>query len=290
MPLKQSTLAAGSVRFPYTDMDKQTALLEAFSKDTGKLQHLLLYGPPGSGKTTFARSLVEAIWGKQFLFSGALFLNASDERSLDSIRAKVYPFFNSRFSVFEDAKKPRFLVLDESETLTDQAQLAIRPILDYSPQSMCVIFLCNSLSRVHISLRSRFLRIRFEPLNQTILLKRLQDYSGTASIPSEFDRLVHRSDLRYFLQQPEKSRQDSQLLYNILQRKPLEKINIRQIYQILIFSAESFGLLTIPFIQTVLQRSSPNLLRLQNLQQQRETLEKTLDEFHLLLESEFQKK
>jgi len=283
--LRKSTLAA--------HMDKQTALLEAFSKDTGKLQHLLLYGPPGSGKTTFARSLVEAIWGKQFLFSGALFLNASDERSLDSIRAKVYPFFNSRFSVFEDAKKPRFLVLDESETLTDQAQLAIRPILDYSPQSMCVIFLCNSLSRVHISLRSRFLRIRFEPLNQTILLKRLQDYSGTninASIPSEFDRLVHRSDLRYFLQQPEKSRQDSQLLYNILQRKPLEKINIRQIYQILIFSAESFGLLTIPFIQTVLQRSSPNLLRLQNLQQQRETLEKTLDEFHLLLESEFQKK
>jgi DNA polymerase III delta prime subunit len=187
-------------------MDKQNALLEAFSTDTNKLQHLLLYGPPGSGKTTFARSLVESIWGKQFLFSGALFLNASDERSLDSIRAKVYPFFNNRFTIFDNVKKPRFLVLDESETLTDQAQLAIRPILDYSPQSMCVIFLCNSLSRVHISLRSRFLRIRFEPLSQDILLKRLNDYSNEKIIeePAEFDRIVHRSDLRYFLQKPEK--------------------------------------------------------------------------------------
>ena len=264
------------------------ALLEAFSKDTGKLQHLLLYGPPGSGKTTFARSLVEAIWGKQFLFSGALFLNASDERSLDSIRAKVYPFFNSRFSVFEDAKKPRFLVLDESETLTDQAQLAIRPILDYSSQSMCVIFLCNSLSRVHISLRSRFLRIRFEPLNQNILLKRFNNYSNEKVIeePAEFDRIVHRSDLRYFLQKPEKVNEDAQLLFNILHKKPIENRNIRQIYQILIIAAESLNILTLHFLKIVLERSSPNLLRLQNQVHQKEMLEKTFSDFHSLLELE----
>ena len=267
-------------------MDKQNALLNAFTQDTSKLQHLLLYGPPGSGKTTFARSLVEKIWGKQYLFSGALFLNASDERSLDSIRAKVYPFFNSRFSIFEDVKKPRFLVLDESETLTDQAQLAIRPILDYSPQSMCVIFLCNSLSRVHVSLRSRFLRLRFEPLCQNILLKRLTDYSNKEAIqePSEFDRLVHRSDLRYFLQQPEKSSQEAQLLFAILHRLPIENRNIRQVYQILVFAAEILGILTLDFMKIVLDRSSPNLLRVQNLAEQRGSLNKTLGDFHELLE------
>lgn len=266
-------------------MDKQNALLDAFSKDTNKLQHLLLYGPPGSGKTTFARSLVEAVWGKQFLFSGALFLNASDERSLDSIRAKVYPFFNSRFSIFEDVNKPRFLVLDESETLTDQAQLAIRPILDYSPQSMCVIFLCNSLSRVHVSLRSRFLRIRFEPLHPDILNQRLTTYGGTIKQPAGFDRLVHRSDLRYFLQQPEKSQQDAELLWNILHRKPIVGKNIRQVYQILILAAEQLGVLTLDFIRLVLERSSPNLLRIQTSCQQQETLDKTLDDFHVLLEA-----
>lgn len=271
-------------------MDKQHALLEAFSKDTNKLQHLLLYGPPGSGKTTFARSLVESIWGSQFLFSGALFLNASDERSLDSIRAKVYPFFNSRFSIFEDHNKPRFLVLDESETLTDQAQLAIRPILDYSPQSMCVIFLCNSLSRVHVGLRSRFLRIRFEPLHPDILSQRLNSYGGGGGVPAGFDRLVHRSDLRYFLQQPEKSQHDAELLWKILHRKPLDGRNIRQIYQILLLAAEQLGILTLDFIKLVLERSSPNLLRIQTSKQQADMLDKTLDDFHGLLEQDESKK
>ncbi len=89
-------------------------------------------------------------------------LNAADERSLDAIRAKIIPFVATDWRDPSD-KRPRFLVLDECETLTDSAQLALRPFLDNSPQNICIIFICNSLSRVQMSLRSRCLRVRFDP-------------------------------------------------------------------------------------------------------------------------------
>lgn len=127
------------------------------------LQHLLLYGPPGSGKTSTVEWLLNKIWGDSHMkVQTCRILNAADERSLDAIRAKIIPFVSTDWRDPTDMR-PRFLVLDECETLTDSAQLALRPFLDNSPQNICIIFICNSLSRVQSSLRSRCLRIRFDP-------------------------------------------------------------------------------------------------------------------------------
>ncbi len=134
-----------------------------FAEHPEELQHLLLYGPPGSGKTSTVEWLLEQIWGGTHMkIQTCRFLNAADERSLDAIRAKIIPFVNADWRDPGD-QRPRFLVLDECETLTESAQLALRPFLDNSPQDLCIIFICNSLSRVQISLRSRCLRVRFDP-------------------------------------------------------------------------------------------------------------------------------
>ena len=138
-------------------------IFSLFAKNSHTLQHLLLYGPPGSGKTTTVEWLLEQIWGSSNMkVQTCRILNAADERSLDAIRAKIIPFVNTDWREPGD-KRPRFLVLDECETLTESAQLALRPFLDKSPQDVCIIFICNSLSRVQLSLRTRCLRIRFDP-------------------------------------------------------------------------------------------------------------------------------
>jgi hypothetical protein len=140
-----------------------------FAQHPQELQHLLLYGPPGSGKTSTVEWLLENIWrGSHMKVQTCRFLNAADERSLDAIRAKIIPFVNADWREPGD-KRPRFLVLDECETLTESAQLALRPFLDNSPQDLCIIFICNSLSRVQVSLRSRCLRVRFDPPSNTSL-------------------------------------------------------------------------------------------------------------------------
>lgn len=125
------------------------------------IQHLLLYGPPGSGKTTTVQWFLNKIWGNRQIQTCRV-MNAADERSLDAIRAKLVPFISTDWRMRGETS-PRFLVLDECETLTESAQLALRPFLDRSPQDICIIFICNSLSRVHASLRTRCLRVRFDP-------------------------------------------------------------------------------------------------------------------------------
>jgi len=135
-----------------------------FLKNPKTLQHLLLFGPPGSGKTTSANWLVEKIWENRKSLM-CISMNAADERSLESIRQKVFPFLRVDWrNEKEDA--PRFLILDECETLTEAAQLSLQTILNYNPKDICVILICNSQSRIHPKLRQRLLKIRYDPPNR----------------------------------------------------------------------------------------------------------------------------
>jgi DNA polymerase III delta prime subunit len=135
-----------------------------FLKDPQTLQHLLLFGPPGSGKTTSAGWLVEQIWGNRKSLM-CISMNAADERSLESIRQKVFPFLRVDWRV-ETEHAPRFLILDECETLTEAAQLSLQTILNTNPRDICVILICNSQSRIHPKLRQRLLKIRYDPPNR----------------------------------------------------------------------------------------------------------------------------
>jgi len=135
-----------------------------FLKDPHTLQHLLLFGPPGSGKTTSAAFLVEKIWGNRKSLM-CISMNAADERSLESIRQKVFPFLRVDWRT-ETESAPRFLILDECETLTEAAQLSLQTILNCNPKDICVILICNSQSRIHPKLRQRLLKIRYDPPNR----------------------------------------------------------------------------------------------------------------------------
>jgi len=135
-----------------------------FSKNPTTLQHLLLFGPPGSGKTTSAAWLVEQIWENRKSLM-CISMNAADERSLESIRQKVFPFLRVDWRTDKETA-PRFLILDECETLTEAAQLSLQTMLNIEPTDICVILICNSQSRIHPKLRQRLLKIRYDPPNR----------------------------------------------------------------------------------------------------------------------------
>lgn len=135
-----------------------------FLTNPQSLQHLLLFGPPGSGKTTSANWLMDQIWGNRKSLM-CISMNAADERSLESIRQKVFPFLRVDWRTDKETA-PRFLVLDECETLTEAAQLSLQTILNTDPKDICVILICNSQSRIHPKLRQRLLKIRYDPPNR----------------------------------------------------------------------------------------------------------------------------
>ena len=175
-----------------------------FAANTNTLQHLLLYGPPGTGKTTTIEWLLDKVWGESHMKQQTCrIMNASDERSLDSIRSKIIPFVQTDWRVPGDTR-PRFLVLDECETLTESAQLALRPFLDNDPRDICIIFICNSLSRIQLSLRSRCLRIRFDPphsntLQNAIIRGDLRGPRFERNDVAQFLHFIHTGETIYTL-------------------------------------------------------------------------------------------
>lgn len=264
-------------------------LLENFVKSPETLSHLLFVGPPGSGKTTTANAFVEAMYGKRKHYTGrALFLNSSDERSLESVRSKVYPFASSQISnIFEGLggpKLPKIIIFDEAETLTEQAQTALRPLLDKPASEILIFFLCNSVSKIHPSILHRFLRITFETPSAdqfkdrlkpimainypTWKEKQIQEY--VSNIPN-VDIVFRRGDIRFFLLQLSKSKESQELYDTTLNgstkdlRTLLESRVMNSMYSELIaqflFLFYSLGVLEVTDIKNVFSFGECDLLR-----------------------------
>ncbi len=125
--------------------------------------HLLFAGPPGTGKTTAAMALTKDVFGQEFR-QNLLEMNASDERKLESIRTKVKQF--ARTSPYGGASF-KIIFLDEADALTNDAQGALRRIMEQYAETCRFILSCNYSSKIIEPIQSRCAVFRFRPLSDS---------------------------------------------------------------------------------------------------------------------------
>jgi DNA polymerase III delta prime subunit len=118
----------------------------------GKVTNLLLSGPPGSGKTTVAKALCEEL-GYDYLF-----INASLQRGIDVIREDI---INHASTVSIDGSR-KFIILDEADNLTGDAQDALRGCIEQFAKTCGFILTCNFKNKLKDPLHSRFSHIDFK--------------------------------------------------------------------------------------------------------------------------------
>ena len=125
--------------------------------------NLLFYGPPGTGKTTTIINLINEYQKKinEVNTATVIHLNASDERGIDIIRNQIYQFVRSK-NMFE--KGVKFVILDEVDYMTKNAQQALKYLLQTATQNVRFCLICNYISKIDESLKNEFLAIRFNQL------------------------------------------------------------------------------------------------------------------------------
>ena len=154
--------------------------------ESGDLPHLLLYGKAGTGKTTLAKILVKNIE------CDYLYINASDENNVDTVRNKVKSFASTMG--FKDYK---IIILDECDYITPNAQAALRNLMETFSKHCRFILTCNFVERIIDPIQSRCQSFQIIPPSKKEVAKHIHDILLKENVMSDMKDLKVLIDSGY---------------------------------------------------------------------------------------------
>ena len=165
---------------------------------------MLFYGPPGTGKTSTILALAKELYGPEMFKSRVLELNASDERGISIVREKVKDFARMQLSNPPPQYKDRYpcppykiIVLDEADSMTQDAQSALRRTMETYSKITRFCLICNYVTRIIDPLASRCSKFRFKILDQGNAKARIKEIALKENVKLDFgaaDSLINCSE------------------------------------------------------------------------------------------------
>ncbi|KAK9462742.1 P-loop containing nucleoside triphosphate hydrolase protein [Lipomyces oligophaga] len=145
--------------------------LKIIARD-GNMPHIIISGMPGIGKTTSVLCLARQLLGENYK-EGVLELNASDERGVDVVRNRIKTFAQKHVNLPQGRQK--IVILDEADSMTAQAQQALRRTMEIYASTTRFAFACNQSNKIIEPLQSRCAMLRYARLTDSQVLKRLKE-------------------------------------------------------------------------------------------------------------------
>lgn len=162
--------------------------------DNKEIPNLLLCGPPGTGKTTVARALLEQIGCSYIIINGSL------NGNIDTLRTDIKNFAST--VSFSNTRK--YIILDEADYLNpNSTQPALRNFMESYSKNCGFILTCNFKNRIIEPLHSRCSVIDFhftkeeKPKLAALFFKRVLSILQKENIPYD-EKAVVEVITKYF--------------------------------------------------------------------------------------------
>ena len=170
------------------DMVQNNNLIDLFNNSikTGNMTHYLFYGPSGSGKTSAILAIGREIFKEQFS-SRVIEFNASDDRGINAVREKISneaKKYVTEMTSLDGSRIPSYkiIILDEADSMTDEAQDALRVIIEQYSGVTRFCFICNYISKITDAIKSRCTAIYFKKLSNECMIDKLNEIANKESM------------------------------------------------------------------------------------------------------------
>lgn len=177
------------------------------------LPHLLFYGSSGTGKTSTILAIAKNIY-KNNIRLMVMKLDASDDRGINSVREDIKGFAEKN-NMFH--KGVKLIILDEVDSMTYDAQFALRRIIEKYSSTIRFCLICNYENKIIPAIKSRCANFRFNNIDIKHISNKLTEISKLEKVSYEEGVIEIISEL---------SKGDLRKAINILQSLYMQSNNI----------------------------------------------------------------